>query len=290
MTGFGRSDGAYGAARWHWELRAVNGRGLDVRVRLPNGYEAMEQDVRRRCSARFKRGSLNATLMLKSEGADVDVRINQQALAQVIAAAKKVGAALGTSSVSPDGVLRVKGVIETIEKEVSPADQEARQAELLASLDLALDAVAMARDREGAAIATALEQYIREIDELVGEIRGLAAAAIETAKQRLGDQVAKLLDRGAGLDEQRLHQEAVLLATRSDVEEEIKRLSAHIESARSLLTSDGAVGRKLDFLAQEFNREANTICSKAVDARMSKAGLQLKVVIDQLREQVQNVE
>jgi uncharacterized protein (TIGR00255 family) len=290
MTGFARADGADEGAVWHWELRSVNGRGLDVRLRLPPGNEQLEPQVREVASRHLARGSVSITLVSERRQWGQQIRLNEQALAQVLEAAARVREVAGASPPSADGLISVKGVLEVVEH-VEDADVTgARHAAMLASLDEALVSLVAARAGEGARLAAVLNAQIDEIEKLVDIVRRSPARTPVAIAERLRAQVARLTDGASALDPDRLHQEAVLLATRADVEEELQRLSAHISAARELLGENGAVGRKLDFLAQEFNREANTLCSKAGDVEISRAGLALKTVIDQLREQVQNIE
>jgi uncharacterized protein (TIGR00255 family) len=290
MTGFARSDGALGASRWHWEVRSVNNRGLDLRLRLPPGYEALEPVVREGVSKRMTRGSVSVSLSVAREAAQPTVRINETALEQVRAAAERLSKSLGSPPPSAEGLLALRGVLEVSEEAESEARVAERQAAMTASLNVALDGVASARGAEGARLKDVLEAQVVEIAQLVDRIEASPARTPAAIQRRLAEQVARLVETGQGLDPGRLHQEAVLIATRADVEEELKRLRGHIEAVREIFKAPGAVGRKLDFLAQEFNREANTLTSKAADSDIARWGLALKAVIDQMREQVQNIE
>lgn len=290
MTGFARSDGALGKATWHWEVRSVNNRGLDVRLRLPPGYDAIEPRVREGIAKRFTRGSVNVALSLVCEAQQSEVRLNEAALAQVLAIAVRIGKDLGGEPPRPEALLALKGVIEIVDGSEDEAVIAERQQAMIESLARALDGLVTARREEGDRLRAVLMAQIDEIERLVGIVEASPSRSPVAIAQRLAEQVARLLDTAQPLDPVRLHQEAILLATRADVEEEVKRLRGHIEAARSLLSEAGAVGRKLDFLSQEFNREANTLTSKAADQEISRAGLALKVVIDQMREQVQNIE
>jgi uncharacterized protein (TIGR00255 family) len=292
MTGFARADGTSGPTAWAWEVRSVNGRGLDVRLRLAPGFEALEPKVRDRAAGRLSRGSVSINLAVKrSEGA-VDIRLNRQAVGIVAEAVEAMRAAVkGPASVSIDGLLALRGVLEYVEPSESEADAEARAADMLTGLDRALGALDLARAEEGRRLEAVIVAQLAEIERLVGVVAASPSRAPAAVAARLKEQIERLLGQtGTALDPQRLHQEAALLATRSDVEEELKRLTAHVAAARDLLRSKDAVGRKFDFLAQEFNREANTLCSKSNDTDMTQAGLALKAVIDQMREQVQNIE
>ncbi len=291
MTGFARTEGAFDGASWHWEVRSVNGRGLDVRLRLPAGLEYLEPRVREAVARHVSRGSVNITLSAERSASDAEIRLNERALSQVMKAAERIRDLTSATPPRVDGLIAIKGVLDIIEAEEDEAQSEARADATLKSLDSGLEALVAARTSEGARIAAALEVHLAEIDRLVAIVRQSPARTPSAIEERLKEQVRRLMEAsGNAFDPARLHQEAVLLATRADVEEELQRLTSHIGAARELLASPGAVGRKLDFLAQEFNREANTLCSKSNDIEITRAGLALKTVIDQLREQVQNIE
>lgn len=290
MTGFARVDGSDVAATWYFEARSVNGKGLDVRLRFPPGFEALEAPVRALAAVRFKRGNINISLHIQRTGTPVEIRVNEAALEQVLAAAKLIADRSGGGPVSADQLFAAKGVLEVAEVAEGEAERQQRQLMLLESCEACLDALVVARREEGRKLKVALEAHIDEIAALSDKIATSKARQPDVIAARLAQQVTRLMQSAIELDAQRLHQEAVLLATRADVAEELTRLGAHVASARELLGEAAAVGRRLDFLAQEFNREANTICSKSNDTEVTKAGMALKVVIDQLREQVQNVE
>ena len=291
MTGFARADGASNGLTWSWEARSVNGRGLDLRLRLPPGYEALEVAVREAIPKRLSRGNLALSLSIERQLANGTVRLNEMVLADVIRAADRVSALSGASRPDAAQILMIKGVLEIADQ--APEDVEARtrrERALLQSLDLTLDKLTEVRRAEGARLAEIVRNQLTEIDRLASEVRASPSRTPEAILSRMKDAIARLLETTTALDGDRLHQEAVLMATRADVEEELQRLAAHVAAARDILDEPGAVGRKLDFLAQEFNREANTLCSKANAVDVTRLGLQLKTVIDQLREQVQNVE
>ncbi|WP_333793393.1 YicC/YloC family endoribonuclease [Hyphomicrobium sp.] len=290
MTGFARSDGALDGTAWHWELRSVNGRGLDIRLRLPPGFEALEPKVRDRIAKVMARGSVNAALSVQRSARMGDVRLNQVALDRVLAIASRLSAETGAEKPRIETLLGLKGVLDIVDEANDEETQTAEQAAMLEGLETALAGLAAARREEGARLKEVIGRQIDEIARLYGIVEAAPSRSVEAIRTRLAEQVARLMETGQTLDPARLHQEAVLLATRADVEEELKRLRAHVEAARALLAEGGAIGRKLDFLAQEFNREANTLTSKAVDQEIARTGLALKVVIDQLREQVQNIE
>lgn len=290
MTGFARSEGASNGTSWHWELRSVNNRGLDLRLRLPPGFEALEPKVRDRIAKAFSRGSINANLSITRRARTTEVRLNQAALDRVLAIANRLSDATGAEKPRIDTLLGLKGMIDLVEDADDEEGLAAEQAAVMADLETAVAGLLAARSEEGARLKAVLSDQVSEIERLSASVASSPARSVDAIRARLADQVARLMDTNQGLDPVRLHQEAVILATRADVEEELKRLAAHVEAARELLTGGGAVGRKLDFLAQEFNREANTLTSKAADQEIARAGLALKVVIDQLREQVQNIE
>jgi uncharacterized protein (TIGR00255 family) len=290
MTGFARHDGTAGAAAWHWEVRSVNNRGLDLRLRLPPGYDTLEPLVREMVAKRVTRGSVIVNLRAERQAGEAQVRLNETALNQAIKAAERVRGIVGGEPPRAEGLLALKGVLEVIEEPEDEAETAKLHDLMLKGFAVALDGMVAAREAEGRRLKSVLEAQVAEIERLVQLVEASPGRRPEAIKARLADLVARLTDSAVGLDPQRLHQEAVLVATRADVEEELKRLHAHIGAARDLLAEDGAIGRKLDFLAQEFNREANTLTSKAGDADISRHGLSLKAVIDQLREQVQNIE
>jgi uncharacterized protein (TIGR00255 family) len=290
MTGFARSDGVLNGAAWHWELRSVNNRGLDLRLRLPPGFEAIEPKVRDRIAKEISRGSVNASLSITRRAEAAEVRVNQAALEQMLAIATRIASNIGAEPPRVEALLGLKGVLDIADEADDPAILESQQPVVLEGLETALAGLVAARRDEGSRLTDVLSRQIDEITRLTASVEQAPARSVDAIRKRLSDQVARLMETGQGLDPARLHQEAVLLATRADVEEELKRLKAHVEAARALLTDGGAVGRKLDFLAQEFNREANTLTSKAADQDIARSGLALKVVIDQMREQVQNIE
>ena len=290
MTGFARADGAAGPVSWHWELRSVNGRGLDIRLRVPPGFESLEPRIREAVGRRVSRGSLTVNLSIKRAHGQTEIRLNEVALKQVLAAVETLRGAAAVGPPSAEALLNVRGVLELVEPEESEAEAAARAEAMLASLDAALDGMVRARADEGGHLKAIVVRQLAEIERLVDGVERSPSRTPAAIRQRLREQVGRLLEAGVTLDEARLYQEAALLAARADVEEELKRLGAHVAAARELLDSKEPAGRRLDFLAQEFNREANTLCSKAYDAETTRAGLELKAVIDQMREQVQNIE
>ena len=290
MTGFARAEGSHEGAAWHWEVRSVNGRGLDVRLRLPSGSELLEPKVREAVARHVTRGSLTISLTSEAGSGGQEIRLNERALTQVMQIADRLRDLTNATPPRVDGLIAIKGVLDIVEHQEDAELAAGRGEAMLKSLDGALIALVAARAAEGGRLASTLNGQLDEIERLVRVVQQSPARTREAIEARLKEQVSRLLDAGNGFDPARLHQEAVLLATRADVEEELQRLVSHISAARELVAENGAVGRKLDFLAQEFNREANTLCSKASDIEITRAGLALKTVIDQLREQVQNIE
>jgi len=291
MTGFAESAGSQGGLRWRWEAKSVNGRSLDMRLRIPPGYDGLEPPARKLAGERFLRGAFQISLTVEPETGTRGLSIDAAALASAVKIAREVAAETGLAPARVDGLLALKGVIVQDEG-VAPLDEKARglrDAAILESLATAFDKLVKARGNEGAKLAALLESQIAEIERLVGEAANLAAAQPEALRARLSAQLQELL-ANAPVPPERLAQEVALLATRADVREELDRLTAHVQNARALMTEGKGVGRKLDFLAQEFNREANTLCSKSSDIALTRTGLALKAVIDQFREQAQNVE
>lgn len=289
MTGFARSDGTFDGTSWHWEVRSVNHRGLDIRLRLPPGFDAIEPKVRERIQKAVTRGSVNASLALARQATSGDVRINEAALERILEIASRVARDAGAKKPRIEALLGLKGVLDIADDEEDAEKVAAERAAILESLEQAIGALVAARQDEGRRLRDVVGAQIDEIARLAKAVEASPARTLEAIQARLAEQVGRLMETGQGLDPQRLHQEAVILATRADVEEELKRLDGHVAAVRSLLAESGDVGRRLDFLAQELNREANTLTSKAPDQEIARLGLALKVVIDQLREQVQNL-
>ena len=290
MTGFARSEGTSGRYRLAWELRSVNGKGLDLRLRLPSGLERLEPDIRRLVSERFSRGNVQASLNVSMAETRVEAVLNRDALAAVLALREELGELVDQSPLRLDTLLAFKGLVDIREPEDDEEATVARDAAILACLEEALVSLQEMREREGASLADVLTGHISRIGELTAVVEADPLRSPEEIARRLSLQMAALLQDSPALERDRLHAEAALLATKADVREEIDRLKAHIAAAGELLEKGGPIGRRLDFLAQEFNRETNTICSKSNSAAVSAAGIELKVVIDQFREQVQNLE
>ena len=290
MTGFARVEGTSGRTRWAWELRSVNGKGLDLRLRLPPGYEALEADVRRLAGAVFSRGNMQVGLAVAVSEAQIEAVVNEGALAAVLALRDRLAGIVDPAPPRLDTLLSVRGIVDFREAEESEAERAARDEAIRAGLAEALDALAAMRSREGEALAAVLIGQVARIEALTETVEADPSRTPAAMAERLATQVAAVMQGATALDRDRLHQEVALLATKADLREEIDRLKTHTRAARALLAEGGPVGRKLDFLAQEFNRESNTICSKSNAAAVTAAGIELKVVIDQFREQVQNLE
>ncbi len=290
MTGFADAQGAFGEVRWRWETKSVNGRGLDIRLRVPPGFEAIEPAARMLASERFRRGNLLATLTLEPQEGARGLRIDTAALASAIRIARQIADDTGLPPARVDGLLALKGVI--VQDEAVTAEgpaRAARDAAILETLAFAFDALARSRAAEGAKLLAVLMRTADEIGRLTKDAEQLAAAQPAALHDRLKAQLQDLLGGNAPAED-RIAQEIALLAAKADVREELDRLHAHTQDARALIASGDAVGRKLDFLSQELNREANTLCSKSSDIALTRIGLAIKAAIDQFREQVQNIE
>lgn len=294
MTGYARAQGADERRRWVWEARSVNGRNLEIRCRVPQGFDRLENPARTAVGGRLKRGNVSLTLTLASERQSSPLRINRALLAELGALVEEVRKSTGAAAPSADGLLRVRGVIE--EEEEGEQTEEALAAldkALSATLDEVLKALVMARAAEGKALAKVIDGHIVEIEGLCRRAAERAQAQIGTVRARFESQLGELLGRTPTLSEERFAQEVALLVGKADVREELDRLAAHITQARTLLAEarpDNPVGRKFDFLCQEFNREANTLCSKSADIELTRIGIDLKGAVERMREQVQNVE
>ena len=290
MTGFARGHGVSGSYAWAWEIKSVNGKGLDVRLRLPPGWDAVEAAVRARAAERLSRGSVQATLTVERSGVAPVVRINAPVLDAILTTLRELAPRIDASPPTLDGLLSLKGVMDVTELAENEGERRHAETAAIAGFDEAIAALAEMRQREGAALVRILTSRLEQIAALVGRAENVPGRRVEAIRARLAEQVATLLAQSDRFDPDRLHQEAILLATKADVREELDRLAAHIAQAQQLIGGGGAVGRRLDFLAQELNREANTLCAKANDVELTNIGLELKAAVEQFREQVQNVE
>lgn len=294
MTGYARAQGADDRRRWVWEARSVNGRNLEIRCRVPQGFERLENPARTAVGGRLKRGNVSLTLTLTSERQSSPLRINRALLTELATLVEEVRKSTGAAAPSADGLLRVRGVIEEEEEDGQTEAQLAiLDKALTATLDEVLKALVAARAAEGKALAKVIDGHVGEIESLCKRAAERALAQIGTVRARFESQLAELMGRVPQLSEERFAQEVALLVGKADVREELDRLAAHIAQARTLLAEarvDNPVGRKFDFLCQEFNREANTLCSKSADIELTRIGIDLKGAVERMREQVQNVE
>lgn len=290
MTGFARSEGEVGRCRFAWEFRAVNGKGLDLRLRLPTGLERLEQDLRRLAGQALSRGNVQAGLTLTVAESRIEAVVNRDALNAVLQLKSELGDAVDLAPLRFDSLLGIRGLIDFREAEDDEKTLAARDAAIIAAFEAGLSDLNTMREHEGAALGEVLSGQVDMIAALAARIEADPSRQPAEIGKRLAAQVAQLAEANSALDRERLHAEVALLATRADIREELDRLSAHCAAVRELLSHGGPVGRKLDFLAQEFNRESNTICSKSNAVAVTAAGIELKVVIDQFREQVQNLE
>lgn len=290
MTGFARAAQESDGAAIAWELKSVNGKGLEVRFRLPPGMERLEPALRQAAQKRFARGNIQAGLTVTRGAAGGQPIVNEAFLKDVAGLAKRLEEQFGVASATADGLLALRGVFEVPEALEDEEQRAVFDAAVLAAFDTALEALEEARRQEGSALGALLGGHVDRIEALTLAAEADPSREPAAIRARIGEQVRLLMDASAGLDETRLHMEAAFLATKADIREEIDRLKTHVASARALIAGGGPIGRKLDFLSQEFNRESNTLCSKSNAASVTSIGLELKAVVDQLREQVQNLE
>src|SRR6185437_1311800 len=290
MTGFARSHGVAGTYAWGWEIKSVNAKGLDLRFRLPAGWDAVEIPARERGTKRLSRGTVYANLTVERKGIQPKVKVNEPVLAAVLAALKSISGKVEAAPPSLDGILSLKGVIEVTEEDEHEDDHHAAETAVIAAFDQALVALIDMRQAEGSTLGRLLSGRLQEIVDLTARAEKAPGRKPEAIRARLAEQVSTLLATSARFDSDRLYQEAVLLAAKADIREELDRLASHATQAKKLLADGGAIGRKLDFLAQELHRESNTLTAKSNDAELTKIGLELKSAVEQFREQVQNLE
>lgn len=290
MTGFARGHGAAGAYVWSWELKSVNAKGFDLRFRLPPGWDAVEIAARKRATEALARGTVYATLTVDRKGVTSTVKVNEQVLATVLDVVRNLRDKVEAAPPTLDGILALKGVIEVTEADESEEERRAAEHAIIEGFAATLaDFIAMRR-AEGATLGRLLSARLDEIAALSARAESAPGRKPEAIKARLAEQVATLLDASGRFDADRLHQEAVLLAARADIREELDRLASHVAQAQKLIAGGEAIGRRLDFLAQELHRESNTLTAKANDVELTNIGLELKTVVEQFREQVQNLE
>lgn len=285
MTGFARVTGQNDKFQWAWELRSVNGKGLDMRFRIPPGWERLDPIVRAALQKSFKRGSMAINLELKPVAGQQSLQINQDLLGQLVEACKKLG-----EEPRLDRLLNIRGVLENNDDKSDAANDGGLQKKILDSLHEAIASLKSHRGEEGQRTYDMLQDHLAKIGELVPAAATCAGAQPSAIRNKINQQINDLLDKSNAIDEDKLAQEAAILAVKADIREELDRLSAHITAGQELIESGGVIGRKLDFLCQEFNREANTLCSKSSDIQLTQIGLDLKATIDQLREQAANIE
>jgi uncharacterized protein (TIGR00255 family) len=290
MTGFARGHGVAEGYTWAWEIKSVNAKGLDVRLRLPPGWDAVEPPVRAKAGEALARGTVYAALSVERQGRSPVVRVNEDVLNAALRTVKSLAGRVDADRPRLDGILAIKGVIEVVDAEEGEDERRAVEAAVVSGFGTVLTSLAENRRREGDALARILSGRLGEIAALLGRAEAAVARRPDAVKQRIAEQVAALLEASDRFDPDRLHQEAVLIAAKADVREELDRLAAHVQQAQGMVTKGGAVGRRLDFLSQEFNRESNTLCAKASDLELTNIGLELKGVVEQFREQVQNLE
>jgi uncharacterized protein (TIGR00255 family) len=290
MTGFARGHGVAGSYAWTWEIKSVNAKGLDLRFRLPPGWDAVEVPARARAAEKLARGTVYANLSVERKGVQPTAKINEPVLGAVLSTLRHLSGKVDAAPASLDGILSLKGVIEVTEEDEREEDHRVAEAAIVAAFDHALSELISMRRGEGATLGKLLGTRLDEIAALAARAEKAPGRKPEAIRARLLEQVTALLSTSERFDTDRLHQEAILLAAKADIREELDRLSSHIGQAKKLLADGGPIGRKLDFLAQELHRESNTLTAKANDVELTNIGLELKSVIEQFREQVQNLE
>ncbi len=290
MTGFARSHGASGPYVFEWELKSVNAKGFDLRLRMPQGWDELEAFAKKRAAELLARGTVYANLTVKRANALSTVRINEDVLASVVKVAGQLASRIDAVAPSIDGLLAIKGVIEVVEPESDEEEDKVARAAAAQAFEKALTELVAMRQREGTALGQILSQRMDEVETLAKKAEAAPGRKPEAIRARLAEQVAALLDTSDRFDADRLNQEALLIAARGDIREELDRIASHIAQTRELIGKGGSIGRRLDFLAQEFHREVNTCCSKSNDIELTNTGLEMKNVVEQFREQVQNLE
>jgi len=290
MTGFARSHGASGPYTFEWELKSVNAKGFDLRLRLPQGWDELEAFAKKRAAEMLSRGTVYANFNVKRADALSTVRINEDVLAAVVKVASSLAGRIDAVAPSIDGLLAIKGVIEVVEPERNEEEDKAATTAAAAAFDEALKSLVAMRRREGEALGQILTQRMDEMETLARKAEAAPGRKPEAVKARLAEQISALLETSDRFDSDRLNQEALLIAAKADIREELDRIASHVAQTREMISKGGAIGRRLDFLAQEFNREVNTCCSKSNDVELTNTGLEMKNVVEQFREQVQNLE
>lgn len=290
MTGFARSNGASGPYTLEWELKSVNAKGFDLRLRLPPGWDELEAFAKKRAGEVLSRGTVYANLNVKRANAVSTIKINEDVLNSIVKVAGVLAGKIDAVAPSIDGLLSIKGVIEVVEPESNEDEDRAAKDTAAKAFEAALGNLVEMRRREGVALGQILSQRMDEIEQLARRAEAAPGRKPDAIKARLAEQIAALLDTSDRFDPDRLNQEAIMIATKADIREELDRIASHVAQAREMIGKGGPVGRRLDFLAQEFNREVNTCCSKSNDLELTNTGLEMKNVVEQFREQVQNLE
>lgn len=290
MTGFARSHGASGPYTFEWELKSVNAKGLDLRLRLPPGWDELEAFAKKRAGEVLSRGTVYANFNVRRSDALSTVRVNEQVLAALLKVAGSLAGKIDAVAPSIDGLLAIKGVIEVVEPESNEEEDKAATAAAAAAFDEALTNLLAMRRREGETLGQVLSQRMDEMEILAKRAEAAPGRKPEAVRARLAEQIAALLETSDRFDADRLTQEALLIAAKADIREELDRIASHIAQVREMISKGGPIGRRLDFLAQEFHREVNTTCSKSNDVELTNTGLEMKSVVEQFREQVQNLE
>jgi len=290
MTGFARASGAGAGFRWNWEIKSVNNKGLEVRCKLPSFLDGFDLQIKKVAGGALSRGSVYISLSVERDGDDADFVVHEDRLRTLIDVSAKYAHTKGVHNATISALLGIKGVVDLAVRDTSESEREALEGLLIADMDRLLDVLKSARKDEGIRMQQVLVAQLDEIEQLASSARSVAGDRVEAMHRRFRQQLAKLEAVEKPVSDDRLAQEVAMMAVKADIQEELDRLDSHVEEARSLLASKKAVGRRLDFLCQEFNREANTLCSKAGDTALTKIGLDLKALIDQFREQIQNIE
>ena len=290
MTGFARTEGTENGYSWSWEIRSVNARSLDARLRFPPGMERLEVRLKPVVASKFQRGNISATLSLARPPKQTSLSVNNDVLNQVLDLANDIAGRVKANPPTIDGLLAVRGVLDTVDREESDEERARLDEAVVLSFESGLESLGENREQEGKRLADIVKGHVDEIEALASRAVAAAAASPAVVESRFREQVRALIKDEPLLPEERIAQEVALLVAKGDIREELDRLTAHVEGARDLLQSNEPIGRPFDFLCQEFNREANTLCSKASDIELTRIGLDLKASIERLREQIQNIE
>ncbi|MDH5798044.1 MAG: YicC family protein [Paracoccaceae bacterium] len=293
MTGFASGRGAHKGWSWNWDLRAVNGRGLELRLRVPDWLEGLEQRLRAELQKAISRGNVTLNLRLNREAAVGELELDMATLDQVLAALRRIETTADGNhmlKLAPTSAAEILSLPTLSNASLSDAERTALVKALLADVKPVIQGFDDMRIAEGSALADVISEQLDQVESLVEAAKSAAESRKEQQAARLAENLAKVLENAESIDPTRVAQELAMIAVKTDVTEEMDRLTAHVSAARELLEQDAPIGRKFDFLTQEFNREANTLCSKAQSTELTRIGLDLKAVIDQMREQVQNVE